>query len=157
MPVAKISANQKYIAVSLELTFDEADNYCQTHFDSNLATITDGDAQNEAIDAINDLVGVDTGDNVWIGLNDIDNEDTFVWKDGSTDTYRNWIDNPVEPNGGTNENCVVMWMSGDSSTDGKWNDISCSSSNTFSFVCGMSIFCCFSPISCILENKKKCT
>ena len=32
----------------------------------------------------------------WIGYNDIDNEGTFVWDDGSTSTYTNWADG--EPN-----------------------------------------------------------
>lgn len=32
----------------------------------------------------------------WIGLNDIDNEGTFVWADGNNSTYRDWY--PGRPN-----------------------------------------------------------
>ncbi|KAI6658464.1 Lactose-binding lectin l-2-like [Oopsacas minuta] len=56
--------------------------------------------------------------NCWIGLNDIDNEGTFVWVDGSSDTFRYY--NSGEPNGGTTENCVHTSDGFDS-----WNDLSC--------------------------------
>ena len=29
-------------------------------------------------------------DGFWIGLNDLDEEDTFEWADGDTSSYRNW-------------------------------------------------------------------
>ena len=76
-------------------------------------------------------------------MNDRDT-DTFVWKDGSTTDsygYTNWI--PFEPNGQSNENCVVMWVSSGNSNNGKWNDYSCSNSNLFPFVCGMSLYYIF--------------
>lgn len=29
--------------------------------------------------------------NVWIGMNDINQESTFLWTDGSTVSYTNWV------------------------------------------------------------------
>ena len=55
----------------------------------------------------------------WIGLNDIDVQNTFVWADGSSSTYRRWSSG--EPNNvqGTYEDCVEIWSSQ------HWNDQSC--------------------------------
>ena len=54
----------------------------------------------------------------WIGYNDIDNEGTFVWDDGSTSTYTNWADG--EPNDAIgNTNCVHTYHTGE------WNDGYC--------------------------------
>ncbi len=54
----------------------------------------------------------------WIGANDIDDEGTFVWADGSPLTYTNWNGN--EPNDwGGNEDC------GQTLANGKWNDMPC--------------------------------
>ena len=61
---------------------------------------------------------VTAADSCWIGLNDIDNENTFVWADGSSSTYRKW--NSGEPNdSGGNEDCVHIF-----GTE-YWNDIPC--------------------------------
>lgn len=30
--------------------------------------------------------------NVWIGMNDVNRESTFLWADGSTVSYTNWVD-----------------------------------------------------------------
>ena len=58
------------------------------------------------------------GSYCWIGLKDIDNKNTFVWADGSSSTYRNWV--AGEPNDfGGNEDCVDTFAGQD------WNDISC--------------------------------
>lgn len=34
--------------------------------------------------------------NVWIGMNDINEESTFLWTDGSTVSYTNWVDGAPE-------------------------------------------------------------
>ena len=58
------------------------------------------------------------GVNCWIGLNDLDNENAFVWADGSSSTYRNWYSG--EPNDVEgNEDCVHIY-----GTE-YWNDLSC--------------------------------
>lgn len=34
--------------------------------------------------------------NVWIGMNDINRESTFLWADGSTVSYTNWVNGAPE-------------------------------------------------------------
>ena len=49
----------------------------------------------------------------YIGFNDIDNEGTWVWADGDTSTYTNWL--PGEPNnnyGVGAQNCGWTWYNG---------------------------------------------
>ncbi|HUP80144.1 MAG TPA: C-type lectin domain-containing protein [Pirellula sp.] len=44
----------------------------------------------------------------WIGLSDAASEGNFVWVTGEPLTYTNWA--PPEPNGGTSENYVHLWV-----------------------------------------------
>jgi hypothetical protein len=54
----------------------------------------------------------------WIGLKDVKDEGVFVWSVSQTNvSWTNW--SPGEPNGGTNENCVV------STVDARWGDVWC--------------------------------
>ena len=73
-------------------------------------------------------MGIDPEHDWWLGLNDREQEGTFVWV--ATDeelTYSNWA--PGEPNDLLGEDCVSM----DDSPAGEWNDASCS--NTERYVC----------------------
>ncbi|XP_066294673.1 proprotein convertase subtilisin/kexin type 5-like [Branchiostoma lanceolatum] len=75
------------------------------------------------------IAGLGAGEDRWIGLTDIDNEDQWEFADGqSLDSsgYKNWNNNPQEPNGGTSENCAEVLGSSH-----KWNDESCDSSRGF--------------------------
>ena len=54
---------------------------------------------------------------LWIGYNDKDNEDTWVWANGEISTYTNW--DTSEPNDVDGEDCGVIYESG------FWNDVSC--------------------------------
>ena len=61
------------------------------------------------------------GDHFWIGANDIDIEDDWVWEsDKSKLVFRDW---PVgEPNNKLNEDCSeIKW----SKSLHKWNDVPC--------------------------------
>ena len=61
-----------------------------------------------------------TGSDCWIGLNDLDNEGTFVWADGTNSSYRNWEagqPNNLESNG--DQDCVHSWVTQE------WNDLWC--------------------------------
>ena len=57
--------------------------------------------------------------NCWIGLNDIDVDNTFVWADGTESTYRQWFLGQPD-NHQSNEDCVEI--SGE-----EWNDRPCQS------------------------------
>ena len=54
-----------------------------------------------------------------MGMSDKISEGTWLYNStGSTMSYTNW--NSGEPNGGTNENCIIMVAS-----NGVWVDVSC--------------------------------
>jgi len=57
--------------------------------------------------------------NMFIGLNDIKSEGTFVWEDGSSihSGYSHW--HKKEPNNDHDEDCVEI------RSDNEWNDESC--------------------------------
>jgi hypothetical protein len=58
----------------------------------------------------------------WIGLNDRDNETTFVWTDGTDSLYRNWHINAIRdgnPPANDNKNCVRIGF------NGYWRDKRC--------------------------------
>ena len=62
----------------------------------------------------------------WIGLNDRDDEDTFVWVDGSAPAFTSWSDR--EPNDSWGEDCALVRQ------NTQWNDVECSD-ETHTFVC----------------------
>jgi hypothetical protein len=57
---------------------------------------------------------------LWIGLNDIASEGTFVWSNGDAVTYTNW--SAGEPNQFGDEDAVEMYDSG------QWNDLGANNS-----------------------------
>ena len=57
--------------------------------------------------------------NIWIGLNDIDEEGTFVSVDGEDVTYKKWSNG--EPNDSGNEDGVEI-IGDRESSNGYWND-----------------------------------
>lgn len=59
----------------------------------------------------------------WIGLNDRDEEGTFVWVDGSSADYTAWSGS--EPNDFFGEDCTLV------RPNGKWNDAECDDGHTF--------------------------
>lgn len=44
----------------------------------------------------------------WIGLNDLANQMTFFWSDGSPVAYTNWAAREPNNYGRKNEDCVLM-------------------------------------------------
>tara|TARA_X000000368_G_scaffold415818_1_gene408349 strand:- start:44 stop:15682 length:15639 start_codon:yes stop_codon:yes gene_type:complete len=72
-------------------------------------------------EAENNFIKNNLGDNYkwdsyWIGFNDIDEEGTFVWANGSDSTYVNW--NGGEPNNAGDEDAVEYF-----GNNGRWNDL----------------------------------
>ena len=93
---------------------------------ADLATIKPNDEQwirNRMKDA-----GVESA-GVWIGLNDLDNEGTWVWQDGTTPTYRNWLYTPGKV---TDNDCATLFIS--SSSEG-WMNTACD--QNAKYVCSM--------------------
>ncbi len=83
----------------------------------HLVTINDQDEQ----DWVWSTFGISSGfgsDNLWIGMNDVVAEGSFVWTSGEPVTYTAWW--PGEPNNySAGEDWGAMW----SSLGGKWNDV----------------------------------
>ncbi|XP_032929413.1 macrophage mannose receptor 1-like [Catharus ustulatus] len=83
--------------------------------------------------------------NVWIGMNDINRESTFLWTDGSSVSYTNWVNGAPEKQQSyfdfyeyekltddvLETDCVFIMKS-----DGKWKDDSCD--NERGYVCQMN-------------------
>lgn len=72
----------------------------------------------------------------WIGGNDMQEEGSFTWLNGTTDEfggYTNW-GNKEPNNNNNNEDCIQMYYE----YDGKWNDASCK--NKLPFMC-QRLFC----------------
>ncbi len=63
----------------------------------------------------------------WLGINDRDNERTFVWHDGSSDGYDGWNNN--QPSNGNGQDCGEIHTRDDWA--GTWNDESCGDRQDF--------------------------
>ena len=102
--------------------WDSARYQCQCQGNYDLASIT-SEAEN---DFVKSLIG---SNEVWIGLNDKQTQETYVWSDGTAFSYTSWDTN--QP-GNTNQkqDCVAMRASG------KWDDLICT--KDYRFVCETS-------------------
>jgi len=73
------------------------------------------------------------GKALWIGLNDIETEGTFVWSSGEMASYRNWT--PGAPNndrGLEDYTYIVEWNPGYRMLPGRWNDMTDTGQNPIS-------------------------
>jgi hypothetical protein len=91
----------------LEADFATARAWAQQRVGGDLATISTA-AENAWITT--NFTASPLNDEVEIGLNDIATEGTFVWADGSADTYRNWAGGTPEAAGNTGIADVVRLM-----------------------------------------------
>merc|ERR1712168_654203 len=107
------------------VTWSDALTSCISYGDSGLAKISSQSQQ----DTITALIG---SARAYIGLNDLDNEGTFVWTDGSSlDSYTNWYaDNPWD---NVIQNCVVVM----GTQDGQWRNVGCGKTD-IGFICEQS-------------------
>lgn len=117
-----------YVGVNLLLDWTSAQSYCLSNYGASLATISNSTQNNLVRDAAS-VAGIGNDEYLWIGLNDIDIEGTFVWEDNTSPlVYENW--NSGEPNDYGDEDCVEM-RSGN-----VWNDMACTT--TRYFVCNIA-------------------
>jgi hypothetical protein len=97
------------------LGWSDARDYCRAR-GGDLATISSSD---EMSAVASDLDSRNI--RAWIGLNDLTEESSFVWADGSPSMYRNFgLQQPDSNRGKGEEDCVHT------SIGGSWNDLTCS-------------------------------
>lgn len=102
------------------LNYDDARTTCQSK-GGDLAIFNSAKEEIE----VRDSVGVSQSS--WIGLNDLNEEGTFTWTDGTTPAYTRWNRRPKQPDNWAwdgkpgSENCVEIRQ-----TYGyRWNDKRC--------------------------------
>uniref|UniRef100_A0A671YZW6 C-type lectin domain-containing protein n=1 Tax=Sparus aurata TaxID=8175 RepID=A0A671YZW6_SPAAU len=96
--------NVTFVLIETLMTWTEAQSYCREHH-TDLASVRNT-AENQKI---KDLVSA--GYIVWIGLF----RDSWKWSDGSSSSFRHWLQGQPDNLGGK-EACVVA----DLGSDGKW-------------------------------------
>lgn len=100
-------------------TWQEARQFCETR-SAHLVIIKDTEENKYLADQ-----GIE---DPWIGLDDQDNEGTFVWVDGSTPDFTAW--RAGEPsNSGAGEHCGMLFT--EPARRGEWNDAPCESTRPF--------------------------
>ena len=72
------------------------------------------------IETIQDNLNTDNEPRVWVGLDDLDQENVFVWNDGTPLTWSHWVS--IAPNNQGGQDCVVLK---EKNNDFAWNDIMC--------------------------------
>ena len=115
--------NLFYKIYTTNLNYGDAKAQCES--DGAFLAIPRSQAENDF------FAGLVPDEPIWIGINDIEQEGSFVAVDGREISWTNWGTN--EPNGGANENAVEIrpYRGND------WNDINASISKKF--VCSLNI------------------
>lgn len=112
-----LSGTKCYQAFSSTETFATAESNCVA-LGGHLATIASSTEQSTI------TTSVVSGTNLyWIGYTDAATEGTWVWKDGTSSAYSNWI--PSQPDG-SGTNCATF-----NKTDGFWYDDACTTSQRY--------------------------
>ena len=102
------------------MDFDTARTTCVCAEGAELATVDSAE--------LNTFLTSSVQDKAWIGGNDLLQEGSFSWADGTAWSYNNWRSNaPNNGNANSEQDCVVL------RTDGEWDDVSCDT--TRNFVC----------------------
>jgi len=117
-----VSSAERFIAVSQSKNWADANDYCSTTYGTTLATVRDA-AEMDAVESLFSSIG----GNLWIGLNDLSSEGTWVWVSGwdcEGDCDLDWW-HSGEPNNSGDEDCAEVW------TTYSTNDMSCSASRYF--------------------------
>lgn len=78
------------------------------------------------------LVATADFDRAWIGLSDRQQENIFIWTNGSYSYFKNW--GTLEPNGNTSENCVFI-----DRNNSEWADVGCN--NSYRSICEKTGWC----------------
>ncbi len=116
-----------FAACPTELNWNDASSVCSNNGYDGLATILDA-SENNFLHTLQPLRS--SADYYWIGLNDIQNENSFQWTSGYPVSYTNWV--PGEPNNAGNEDCIHLYGANALNTQ-QWNDMPCV--NEVYFIC----------------------
>merc|ERR1711970_1610319 len=102
-----------YKSFTDEVSWRDAQSVCESE-GSDLASVTT-EEEGKFIASI-------SGPNTWLGGNDLETEGQWKWVSNTRWTWNatGWGAPNGEPNGKTNENCLVTWGSGE-----EWNDATC--------------------------------
>ncbi|XP_044192276.1 tetranectin-like [Thunnus albacares] len=87
-----------------------------------LSTPTSSDENDQLRDYIRQSIG--PSEQIWLGVNDMMNEGTWVDQTGFSISYKNWDtsnNRSPQPDGGASQNCVVL----SGASRGKWSDENC--------------------------------
>lgn len=104
----------KYELYNESMTWESAKLFCEKK-GGHLVTISD-EKENEFVNGMRCRnLSTDYKQSIWLGGSDTANEGTWSWITGEPFTYSNW--EPNEPNGGTSQNYLQMYSSGN------WDDV----------------------------------
>jgi hypothetical protein len=115
---SQVFQGRRYRAESTATSYALAEASCASE-GGHLVVITD--------DTENGYVRSMISGNKWIGYNDIESEDEFVWVTGSPSSYNNWRDN--QPDNSNGEDCV------EADNNGDWNDRPCTDNRPYVCEC----------------------
>ena len=91
------------------MTYGDAEAQCKS--DGSFLAIPRSEAENDFI------ASLIPKEHIWIGINDIEQEGSFVAVDGREISWTNWLTG--QPDGGVDQNAVAI----DSLSDGRWRDL----------------------------------
>lgn len=104
----------KYELYNESMTWESAKLFCEKK-GGHLVTISD-EKENEFVNGMRCRnLSTDYQQSIWLGGSDAANEGTWSWITGEPFTYSSW--EPNEPNGGTSQNYLQMYSSGN------WDDV----------------------------------
>ena len=130
------SSTGKYYVCDTQRMWQVARQRCESQTDMRLASV-ESEEEDEFLFSLID-------DKTWVGGNDLGEEGTWVWSDGThfftdafmgggpvDDAYNNW--NAAEPNnlglGGAAAHCMILWIEGGTIED--WADADCTDPHGF--------------------------
>jgi hypothetical protein len=120
--------------VKQSANYDEAEKICNSYlrisdlsFAPTLASIKTSTQQQFLNDYIFNISGAEN--NVWLGAERVGEKNEFMWNDGSSLDYNNWVEG--SPTNDSRRNCLVMQSAITYRSDdiGKWKDITCANGN----------------------------
>ena len=120
--------NLSYKIYSTRMEYGDAKAQCEA--DGSFLAIPRSEAENDF------FASLVPNENIWIGINDIEQEGSFVGVDGSEISWTNWFSG--EPNNWNDEDGVAI--SSYTNVNGRWRDMDVNmDGNQLKFVCSIYI------------------